>query len=172
MKKIGLMLVPLLFALQSTASTLVWTIENAVFSDNTSLTGSFTYNSDTGEISNLLVQTVPGIVQGGTYTTDDLIQLDNFSNLSLAIDDDPNLPFGMALSLFFDDPLPAEGGVVSFGGIESRFLKFPWRTIEPGAYIVSSNVPLPGALVLMLSGLGVLARNKSSSRFLSGSTAL
>ncbi len=163
MRKTGIAVALLLFSLQSAATTLVWTIENAVFFDNTTLTGSFTYNSESGLISDLLIQTQPGIVQGATYTTEDIDAFYNNINLGLSIDDDENLPFGMALTLFFDSPLPEEGGVVTLNALESRFLKFPWRELSTDAYIVSSPVPIPGALILMFSALGVLARRRKQS---------
>lgn len=55
------------------AMSITWTFQNTLFSDGSSLTGSFDFDADVGApdgYSNIDLQTSDGLLQGGSYTGD------------------------------------------------------------------------------------------------------
>jgi hypothetical protein len=161
----------LLFAVASTAvpvhaSQLRYTFENVVFDDGGTLTGSFVYDFDTLVVSSINVQTTAGSSFGGAAYAQGVAALS--SAVLLATEQVPpagDLAGETVLALLVLAPL--EGFTTALDGTlrESRCpdaglclqqSQTTLRTVSSGS-LVSSVVPLPPALPLMLTGVAALA---------------
>lgn len=148
-------------ASQAYAATLTWNLLDVSFEDGGTATGSFGFDADTGNFSNVNITTTTESLFGGTTYS----AIGNFAN-------DINLDFrnpieNSAKQYRFAAPLSAQmtnaGGTIAFK-FELSVFEFlcdaadcnqasEIREITAGS-IVASPVPIPAALPLLISALG------------------
>jgi hypothetical protein len=157
----------------ASASPITWTLQNFNFTDGGTASGSFVFDANLGQYSQINVVTTMGnVLAGATYsfttafTSPSLVDFGSVSPLLI------NSTF---LSFIPLSPLTDAGGTVNIApqnqltGIEGVCVTAEpcgevgaLRGLKAGASIVSStSVPEPGAMALLSLGLlGLLARKK------------
>jgi hypothetical protein len=161
------------------AVEILWTLDNAVFDDGGTITGSFIYDADTDIYSSVSVTTTAGTEFGGFSYTDAHIDTAGSTTLDLESPDWLTAVDGSALNLVFFNPLTNAGGTINldlFGfTVESWCINVPdcsgagdrgVREAISGSVIGTAVVPLPPAVWLFGSGLlgllGISRRKKAA----------
>jgi hypothetical protein len=161
---IGLLISPVI-----AAAPIVWTVQNAVFDDGGTLTGSFVYDADTESFYNVdLVTSVGPKFPGVTFSDADL-QLSCCDAITLEINSGEGAHLGDQFFLFyFEEWLTNSGGVVEIATssreaicLDNDCNYVDMRYITEGAV---AAVPIPSAVWLFGSALAFLGwiRRKST----------
>lgn len=145
------------------ASPVQWTLNNVTFADGKTLQGTFTYDADTGQYSNVLMSAsdLPWILYSDTYQGPfHVLNEANGSATNLYAKTRYDSYPVTILNLYFDTALTNAGGVVSFlaSSNESTYGNLSQPPLAT-RYIVSGNVsavPLPAAVWLFASALAGL----------------
>jgi hypothetical protein len=166
---------PLLFAVLMMLTTSIsaapvhWNLVGVNFDDGATASGSFTYDADTNEFSGVSVVTTDGVIAGSIYTDSDIYVITGATALILDIGENfLTLFFESALSnspdtinlipgIAFGDPACNSPGNPCNSGESVPSSIHPYQTI--GRLIVAgtvSSVPIPAAVWLFGSGLGLL----------------
>jgi hypothetical protein len=171
MRLITLLTLSLLAGVAQSAP-LTWVVNNALFDDGSSLTGSFSYDADTNTYTD--IDLVTDLVDWGTdgelgaSTSTEL-------NLSQIITPYPSCeyrdvieyPYCMDLGLHFVDPLTSGGGTVNLVPYSSNEWGNDFLNNTVGLSLVSGSVsviPIPAAVWLFgsaLAGLGWMRRKQT-----------
>ncbi|MDH5254334.1 MAG: hypothetical protein OEW72_00320 [Gammaproteobacteria bacterium] len=155
------------------SSPVQWTLNNVVFNDGGSATGSFTYDADLNTYSAIAIVTSPGSAFGGWfydgYATD---QPQTATQLVARNGTGPTFAGTTLLALRPDSALTNAGGVrnllagtsaiVPGGSFEVVCAVAGACAAPPNRLVVAGTlsgavVPVPGALALLGSALGALA---------------
>ena len=157
------MFLVLFFLLSAAASAapVTWTLNDVLFNDGATATGSFDYDASTGSYSAInIVTTASQNWTGETYTNQWSGSSDQYFTMT-GITSTFNI-----LRLEYIAPLTASGGVINlqlgepqFGSLESDSIDF--RYISAGTV---SAVPVPAAVWLFgsaLAGLGWMRRKQT-----------
>ncbi|HTO44074.1 MAG TPA: PEP-CTERM sorting domain-containing protein [Burkholderiales bacterium] len=165
-KKLGLRaagVAVILAAGMTHAAPLQWTLENAVFDDQTSATGSFVYDADTNTYSDWNVSVQPGTLGAFIYDTGNsqltASNMDSTGVLFLAGGNSRYVNFNFVSDLTdAGGSIPLELGIVpgTFHGSYECDNCVTIRAFVTGAVTASAaSVPEPEALALLgLSALG------------------
>ena len=165
------------------ATPLTWTLNNAVFTDGGTATGSYIYDADTNSISNINIVTSAASPFGGSLTYGFVAFLP--PQFVVAYENSgPPYTGTLALVLALVSPMTNLGGTIPFDLAAQPIAPYEgvcWDTecvgINPFRYFTSGSVtalapaetPLPAALPLFvtgLAGIGVIAhrhRRKQSA---------
>jgi hypothetical protein len=153
------------------AVPVTWTLQDWTFNDGGSASGSFVYDADTNNFSDMFIATTNGTERTGVIYSE-AISGGNTAFSAVPFAGFPSLVSSPNLMVMFADQLTNLGGVVGvFMGQESTCnnagctsLTGPIRFLGEGASV--SAVPIPAALSLFLSGLavfGAVARRRRLS---------
>ncbi len=154
------------------AAAVTWTLDNVIFYDGGTASGSFTFDAATNTYTAWSITTTATTnaaadggypLNGATYTTNTLTGASSSSYLN---------PYGLtvktaggadSLSLVFNSVLTGAGGTIALKtGSENAGFGFESRSLESGSV---SAVPLPGALPMFVAGLGILGLVRGRRRF-------
>jgi len=157
-RKIVLFIIAFFASATVCAAPVQWTIDSLFFDDGGTGSGTFTYDADTNSYSDInIVTTVGSGFEGAAY-----IDVNTEAPLSSDFLVAMIYPLGglPALQLSFAAPLTNVGGVVAINGYAESMCgdgcEFPiadYRYISSGSV---SAVPVPAAVYLFASGLGLL----------------
>jgi hypothetical protein len=165
----------LLSSISAQAVPLEWTLENVVFSDGGTASGSFFFDADTSSYSNIAVVTTTGSVTTGTSYQYGSVY--NAFAVNLTEIDSPDLTGTQKWLMAFGDgyldfeELTNAGGTISINpshGLEGSCLSAQCTDVFQSRSVVSgtvSAVPLPAAVWLFgsaLAGLGWMRRKRIS----------
>jgi hypothetical protein len=157
---IGLLISPVI-----AAAPIVWTVQNTVFDDGGTLTGSFVYDADTYSFYNVDLVTSVGPEFPGVTFSDTYLQYSCCDSMILEINSGAGSHLGDQFFLFyFEEWLTNSGGVVE---IDTSFPTSSREAIcldndcnnADMRYIVGgavAAVPIPSAVWLFGSALGLL----------------
>lgn len=158
------------------AATVNWMLDNVLFDDGSTATGTFDYDAFSNTYSNVNIETdyydTGGFVFGGIYR--DTATHFTFSGTSGHLNlegDSKNVDISF-LFLVFGAPLTDAGGMVFLSGDETQTHGFGnYRSISTGSVV--GAVPIPAAVWLFGSGLiglvGFAKRKKELSTIITGS---
>jgi hypothetical protein len=159
----------LLFVSVAQSAPLTWVVNNALFDDGSSLTGSFSYDADTNTytdidlVTDLVDWSTEGELGASTSTELHLLQIIT-PYPSCEYRDVIEYPYCMDLNLQFVDPLTSGGGTVNLVPYSSYEWGNDYNNNTFGLSLVSGSVsaiPIPAAIWLFgsaLAGLGWLRR--------------
>ena len=152
----------LLSSAPALAVPVLWSVEDVVFDDGGTASGTFVFDADTGVYSDIAITTTAGAVLSGAPYGTPLSTLDPFLLSTFFAD----IGVDVLLDVFFVDALTNAGGATSAEFVEFDFLQGDARV---GTGLVVSidevtAVPEPGLLaVLGLVALGVARRRRAIS---------
>lgn len=162
----------ILFAASAQAATVTWTLSDVTFSGGGTASGSFNYDADTNLYSNFSVSTTatplnpgdgePKLTWGTATSCASYFSASSASELQCQNDSTE-----FSLTLAFASDLTNAGGSIllqpasgRFGSKERRGLptqnEVDSRSILTGSVMASAVVPVPAAVWLFGSGLGLL----------------
>ena len=170
----SILVVALLASASAGAATVTWTLDNVIFADGGTATGSFVYDASTNIYSSISIVTSAtsswnsttsyGVVDvAPSTTTSAQVAFINTADAGAL----PDRSFAYRLLLFFSSPLTDAGGtasLIAFPPSAEMFCVSP-SCIPPGVLrtIVSGQVtgtapvvPVPAAAWLFGSGLGIM----------------
>jgi hypothetical protein len=170
---VGMLLLGAAFiALPSNASTIDWTLTNVTFNDGGTASGTFESDSTTGFVTAFDITTAAGSTLGG-FVYDSATVFDNVDiSTQLYVLTDSSY-----LRLAFMNPLTSAGVdlIDATGGISYECLACsPFRLVTGGEALGVNTTPLPAALPLFATGLGVLGwlgRRRKRKRAVTTATA-
>jgi hypothetical protein len=155
-----------LLAAPAHSMTLTWTLENAVFTDGTSLTGSWKYDADDGtytDLSAMTMQLLP--FEGASYTMAGFVSGDAgwFQATS------PSPTSGTyTLDIYLEDDMTNSGGVIQIQlALEELNDQGVYTSRTGRAGLVSAPVQLAepatlGLLVFGLAGISLVRRRRAT----------
>lgn len=146
------------------ASPLVWTLTDVHFDDDTTATGTFTYDADTGLISDWSITISGGsVLPGFTYTKDGTQDAEVFPSgagpfevLSFSDNSDPLL-ITRYMTLGTVSPLSDSGGIVALvadGSSVDCDDCAPYHTVDRGSVVALGDSPTPEPATWALTMLG------------------
>ncbi|MCL4779446.1 MAG: VPLPA-CTERM sorting domain-containing protein [Gammaproteobacteria bacterium] len=144
-------LIGILHAATASATPIQWTLQNVVFDDGGTASGSFIYDADTSGISSFLITTSGGAFSA-TYTEWASVDPDFIVSL---VDEPPSI-----LGLQLDAPMTNSGGVISISPDSLEYWAVDFdefsRFVVSGQISAVAVVPVPAAIWMLGGALGVL----------------
>lgn len=148
------------------AAPVQWTLNNVVFNDGGTATGSFTYDANVNNYSLIALVTTPGTAFLGSSYNGQFLQAGIATPTQLVATPSDTFSPSLAFLVRFASPLTNAGGTVALvpgtvafpltlGSGESVYFGGPLREVVSGA-VSAAVIPLPAAGPIFLAALAIL----------------
>ena len=147
------------------AAPVLWTLTDVEFDDGAIGSGSFVYDADTNAYSAVSVGTAGGSLPAAVYGA---VVFGGEFDAFMVSDPFADLTGQPALQLLFQAPLTNSAGFVDLASFDPFSSSFEATCFDTTCFdasidrvvvtggLIGTVVPLPGALILMLSALGLM----------------